>query len=579
MAKNIYDVLKMTETNVKIGETFCRTFEKEFVNKALNMKDSILNTVKGNSSFATLLLEKGKKEVAGYTKVDPALVDGVNKQYLIYTGLATLDAVICVEKTGDKQESVIYTRNERLLEQMKKEDLLLISKNSEYVAPTDLAPYIKHLMGKIEDVQTNVIPMVKLVPQEADKDGKLKYLLSKPRKSPNIVDYDFFCLSGLCAIGKNIDSLLNIPNTIYSYTKLGVEGTKEHKITVSDKVMQDIYAKANVTDIKMKLADKKIGSKFGYDVARMRVYGYDAEGSAYIKGMTSFRVERLVKFEAVSIEDVDTSISNVDLTDIQRIFIKEVTEARKDKLKEILILSGVQIDTSVPHKVSELKEMLVVWSTKQDATTLYRIMKRNDKDSSDKGVFNSVDTSLQKREKVRPKVIKEFVPVRLAEDMTDEEKIEYIKERAKTHVLRITATTKAGGNTTIMTTSNPRILAAVLGKNYVVLYETPVIKLKVAKAEIEAGNTASGVLSRYNLVPILCETKSFNSSDVEGTVIAAIDEAVENLNAKSQTKETKQGAFTVRSLNIKNNPKAPFYASLNIKNVIDVQESREGIKN
>lgn len=583
MAKNIYEVLKKNPKNAMIGDMFYKVFEKEFEQKSLNMKDSILNVVKSNGDFFKTLLRVGTEAISSYKKVDPAFItkQGGNSaytQYIIYTGLAELDAIICVEKVGDKQESVIYTRNESLLKSLLVENMLLISKNSEYVAPSDLTPFTNYLNGKLEDLQSNIIPMVKLVPQETDKSGKLKYLLSKPRKSPNIVDYDFYCLSGICAIGAEIGNKLKEQGSIFRYTKAEVEGNKEHKITISDAIMQSIYAKAGVPDIKMKLADKRIGAKFGFDASAMRVYGYDAEGSAYIKGMTSFRVERLLKLESISIEDVDTSISNVDLTDIQRVFIKEVTEARKDKLKEILILSGVPVDTSVPHKVSELKDMLITWSTKQDAATLYRIMKRNDKDTSKDGVFNSVDVSLQKREKVRPKVIKDFVPVRLADDMTDEEKIEYIKERAKTHVLRITATTKAGGNTIIMTTSNRRILSAVLGKNYVSLYETPVVKLRIAKEEIEGGSTASGVLAKYGLVSLVCETSSFNTADVEGTALPAIDEAIVILNEKSKAREVKPGAFIVRSLNIKNNPKAPFYASLNIKNVIDIQESREGTK-
>ena len=549
------------------------------------------------SNLTQVVVGEGKKaiqEILG-NKADMSVYTPNNKlmfNYAVLMGYLTTGVVVCVKETDEDKNYVLGTRCEPLLEALYKANAL-VDKDGKVLDKESLDKAISSIKAGAtkKGAETGTTTMLKLEVNTGDVDGKTTFKLTKTQSCLDLSTYSIYSWALMNAWGESLgESLAKTPMVYFEKnTKVGV---KKHVITQSKEVIANLYKECDVKD-----ATDKIKSRFeltlGYDPLTLRIRGVNVEGSAYAeRGDASFRLYRLKAIRPAKKEDLDLTVVNVDLKYLRSAFDKKVREANKAELKALT--SYLTLEQGKKYRVSEIKEMLYLWSAEQDAATLYKIVKTigASTDVNASKAFGNVDKVMTNFERIQPKATKEFETFTFDDNATAADKVAQLKSLAKTKVLKIKYRKKDGTEGVVRGTNCTELLAKVWGRrSYIALFETPVVRLKAAAQDIAAGVDVGTAFSRYNVENYVKETGVLDSTDLTNTAIPAINAAVKALETVNEERPLKENMFRLRRLPVDNEKTRAIsannslkvkpdsiYRTLNVDNIISVEVSKFGEK-
>lgn len=591
--KKLIQILEATDV---IGKNTVNAAREQYKKSLKEGKPQIapLSAIIKSQTVGNVAFTKGSeaiKELIGEKKAIDLLNQPDKDEFIKTMGVLTSSVVLMIPKSDANATPIIATRDIDLLEKLfsaKK----LIGKDGAFKREA----FDKQLSGmKAAGTQNGALEgkttVIKL--EAIFADNSVKFTTTRTQSCFDLNDYVIFPLLHIVAYGEELAKFIT-ENKYVRVTKKTEVGDKTHVFTMSKEALIEVYEKAGIKNAKEKVEQKISGRKVGYNILNNRVFGYDAESSIYIEGIASARPERVIKIEPISIEAIDKSMLNIDLSKIRSIFDKKIMNANK---AELSALTGyLTLEPGAKYKVGEIKEKLIIWGNEQDSTALYKLMKSlgDSTDENSQKVFNDVDKRIDSYAKQQPKATKEYVPVALDESMTLADKVAYLKERAKTRVLKIKITKKDGTVGTIIGTNNPKILAKMWGKDYVAKFETPIVRLKAARVEIESGADIGTTLVKYDIISYLTATGLMNTqSDGSGivpmlnkdTVIPAINAAINKLAIDNTSKGVREDIFKIKRLPIDNERMRAvasiasmksngLYRDINVNSILSVEESR-----
>ena len=591
--KKLIQILEATDV---IGKNTLNIAREQYKKSLKEGKPQIapLSAILKNQTVGNVAYAKGSeaiKDLIGEKKCADILNQANKEDFIKTMGVLSSSVVLMILKSDANATPIIATRNVDLLEKLFKANKLTNKEGDFKKEAFDKQISGMKAAGTQKGAYEGKTTVIKL--EALFMDNSVKFTTTRTQSCFDTNDYVMFPLLHIVAYGEELANFIT-ENKYVRVTKKTEVGDKTHVFTMSKEALIEVYEKAGINNAKDKVDQKISGRKVGYNALSNRVFGYDVESSIYIEGITSARPERVIRVEPISIDAIDKSLLNVDLSKIKSIFDKKIMGANK---AELSALTGyLTLEPGAKYKVGEIKEKLIIWGNEQDSTTLYKLMKSlgASTDENSQKVFNDVDKRIDSYARLQPKATKEYVTVELDDSMSVAEKVAYLKERAKTRVLKIKITKKDGTISTIIGTNNPKILAKTWGKDYVAKFETPIVRLRAARVEIESGADIGTILVKYDITSYLTDTGLISTqTDGNGivpmldnaTVIPAINAAINKLAIESTSKGVREDIFKIRRLPVDNERMravAPIasmksnglYRDINVNSIITVEESR-----
>lgn len=546
-------------------------------NKPLIMPDLMLMLVV--PKIAKELSEIGARSVQSLNIKDLDITK-CNPKYLAAVGALEADVVVGVNKGVYDNTTQFYTRSVRILQALERKGLL--------DKDTDIEKAIKSLSGDKakKGIADNTIAVVRLDVVGIAPKLQIKAVAMLKRLSiEDTLLYPISVVKGCVAAFEEY-----VINNKYIRIMREVEtGVKQAVLTVNRADLRDVYESVNIDNLDERLKSKLVGVQIGFDLLTQKYYAYNAESSIYSRGQIAVKLNHIKEAKAITLAEIDKTVSNKDLTNINRIFEKKVNAMPKEDLKKLAI-EYLVLDADKKYTVSEIREMLKVWSAEQDAASLYKLMNRDyageaetenenkEVKESAQGVkvFGNVDKSIDNFARTQPKESKSL------SEMDRPYTIEGIKEALKTRILRITYRTKSGEIARIEGTNNEDILRrAYRSKTFIRKLESSNRRLKEARTyivdalqrdatDLDIGN----ILEKYDVVGALIEgTTLFDINNVKETAIDAIDDVLKKSREAMSNKDLGPNMILVRSIRAET-PKE-YYRYVNFDTIVAVQQSAE----
>lgn len=312
-------------------------------------------------------------------------------------------------------------------------------------------------------------------------------------------------------------------------------------------------------------ADNLVESKLtkvhcGYDASKKYYFAYNLESSLHSVGETRFRPELLDAVKQISESEINKSIHNINFQFLRGIYRTSIQGSKTNELDSLHVLD-LSSYANLHDKMEALLELEETLSDKD----LYWLMKSNQK------VFGNIETKLEKRERVSPKFLKVLKHVQLP--TSELERLTLINSLMRKGVVKFTATTKEGNIFERTCSNNQDVLERMLGKNYVMKYESVRNKLyhvrrllfegKVkTKYDLEKLGVEYNILDYVDPRVYFSDAIKYNRTE---DAIETIDSAIEKMNQKVST-YAKSDKLLYRDLYLTNK----FFGSVDVNNIISL---------
>ncbi len=508
-----------------------------------------------NSSFASQyyhgvgqkLIADGVREFGW--KVTPEKLQKLGEKYVTTFGMLSSAVFVGVDVTKPGFPAALYTRRLDLLP-----DALVANSSQQEVAALQEALVGAKTVNGFDKgdffmLRLDVANVINRVPV---------FEVTIPRSRLKIgVGQDFVFIPVKFMYRATDILLARFANRPFRFTKTSEIGSVSHIAAFSPDVVRHVYKTSKPADVESKLQK----TVCGYDIARLRVLGYDLESSVDTVGTASFRPEMLDAIKEARVSAINTSQHNVNYATLRAVFKTAVSKFKASDFDAFKVVSTSGFAT-LAHKAEELVE----WSGMVDGPDLFNIMNQY----SD--LFGDVNEALVKRERLLPKAIKQLQPVAIPDDAGARKKL--LKGCLANGVVRLTMVSSTKNTVSQrICSNNTAFLERMLGKEYVATFESLRVRLEAVKERIVSGKITSltqlekeasdyGVLGHVNSVMLL--NKAFNKSDTSSS-IAALDEAIGALVGSKQRSEDLVVFRNVYADNERN-----FYGSVNVHNIIAI---------
>jgi hypothetical protein len=333
------------------------------------------------------------------------------------------------------------------------------------------------------------------------------------------------------------------------------KGNVECTAAISSTVVRRVYKASSDNLVESKLTKVKCG----YDVTKQQYFAYNLESSLHSVGLAQFRPEMLDAVKAVNELEIDKSKHNVNFTFLRGVYRTRVVSANTGQLESLRMLDL----TSYANLKDKTEALLEVGENMPD-DELYWFM------NSHPDVFGDIDESLEKRERVSPKFLKDLKSVSLPK--SEKDRLVLLTELLKTGVIKFTATIKGGAIFERVCSNNVKALERMLGKDYVKNYESIRTKLYYVRRLLSSGVIKSKIdLEKYgveyNILDYI-DPKVYFSDAIKHKrpedAIDAIDSALKVMNQKASSYMKSPNLLLYRDLYVTNK----FFGSVNVNSII-----------
>lgn len=335
-----------------------------------------------------------------------------------------------------------------------------------------------------------------------------------------------------------------------------VKGSKVVRATMSPAIVKSVYQNSDEDLVESKL--NKITP--GYDVLRQTFRLYDIEASLHALGVASFRPEMLDKVTTLSPSMVNRSLHHINFNVLRAIYRTRIRQANSS-----LIDNNSVLNVSSYSVLKDKQEALIDLGESKTGKDLYFIMKANPE------IFGTdLDEALEKRERMMPKFVKKFERVELPQ--SSQERLTMLSNMMKVGVCKVTVQTKEGKMMEVFASNSRTVLARMLGKDYIKVYESTRYKLLFLKDLIK-GEKLSGYRSlektavELNLLDYL--EKDLFFSEEKHTQLRAVDNALQMLEARSTYRNVFPEVITYRNIYARSSKN--FYGALNVSTIMSLE--------
>lgn len=490
----------------------------------------------------------GQMQVNSPKVLKDGMLDKVSQEYQALLGLLSEEVVIGVDLKDGEYSASLYTSSIRIIENLVKAGMASVE---------DAEKAFKALTGdKIAKAVTTETHYAVRLDFDAFVGKVPVFKLVSPR-------------SNLALIGSEATHLIFPVNFIrifeifvkdrlhkglFAFSKDTVHGEKIHKVTTNPQVVKEIYATSDESEVRSKI--NRVG--VGYDYIRLRFDLYDLESSIHSLGVASFRPEMLNWIKPISHFEVSTTQHNIDFK-----LVKGIIETGVNNLKASNIdsLTFIPLD-GYATLVDKKKAILDAVEGLTPAQMLSLVETHSD-------IFGNLEDKLATRQRVAPKFLKGFEPVKLSDDPAEAEKEMY--SLMESGVVRFVARKKDGGLSRKVVSNVPTVLERIYGKGYVKEIESPKIRLQSVLTELGAG----GVTSREELEKLLVSANVVNYLNMDEALkggqstVTSLVSALHVLAEKEKNRKKVVGQVTYRSLDAETPER--FYGSVNVTNILQIE--------
>lgn len=345
-------------------------------------------------------------------------------------------------------------------------------------------------------------------------------------------------------------------NKVFRYTKQTVRGPITHIATMDQEIVRKVYGNDNRVHAKL------MKTHVGYNVGTLHFNAYDLESSLNTVGTATFRPEMLNELKVVSVDRVDKSQHDINYDFLRGIFKTRVRKMRTDELMSFSDYVNLQGFPTNEGRV----QALCAFADDCNPRDLYNIMKASK-------LFGDIDEALKTRERISPKALKQMVPVALTMVNTDT-----LRDMLKRGIVKFTAVTKSNSVYERVCSNNPRLLAQMLGKDYVAKFESPRKRMqtviKVIEKNKELGKVISGkdleyLLVKYNLTSFLDNfiTPADLAKDViDDNIVDTLEQISDNM-----PNNQKEGSDYVTYRNLYAMDSSGYFGMVNVNNLISLE--------
>lgn len=479
-------------------------------------------------------------------------INGLSEDYLAILGTLETHVFVGVDLEKDGFPTALYTRNPEILAQLNASGRLV----------TDPEKLIKNLFGtKLELSCGNQNFVLARLDIAGNSNGVVSYKAVIPRENMEIgLDKRFvFIPVGLYGI---FEELITQAKDYPLEVTYGIDDTKllRKLVTVSPQVTSKVYA--NLDDALLQSRLRKTPS-MGYNVDAQCFTAFDLEASLHAGGTNSFRPELMHTLKVVGFESIDTSMHMIDFVLLRGIYR---TRANGAKVGQLDALKFIDLSSYATQK--DKAEALIALEETLRNSELYALMKSNE------DFFGDINKTLEARERVKPKFLKNFALIHLPE-VLDATAVGKIKELMSNGVLKLTAKRKNGTYYERVVSNNEQVLQRMVGKDYVRDFETVRTKLKYVQSEVMAGriktkNQLEKAGVDYNILEYVDGAVYF--ADDKQDTIDAITEGLENLTESNKGGSKSDTCVVFRNIHAKD--KSDFFGSVELKDLVSIEYSQ-----
>ena len=216
----------------------------------------------------------------------------------------------------------------------------------------------------------------------------------------------------------------------------------------------------------------------GFDIVNMHYYFPDVEASVYEPGVFGIRPGAVKSITPVPTASVSREMYNVNPYYINQIFNTRVSRAALkdyDCLPEVLGLSALKYKR-------EKRERLTAWGNGLNNKELYQFVTA----SAHAPMFGDVAKQIEHRTKTTARYLKNLEPVNMQAFSSPEALRDFVTEKLKTGVLRMTVLSNKHEITDLMATNMTEILERTYGKDAIEYYESPRRRLQLIESLVKA---------------------------------------------------------------------------------------------
>lgn len=216
----------------------------------------------------------------------------------------------------------------------------------------------------------------------------------------------------------------------------------------------------------------------GFDIVNMHYYFPDVEGSVYEPTVFGIRPGAVKSITPVPTASVSRDMYNINPYYINQIFNTRLSRATlKDFecLPEALGLSGLKYKR-------EKRERVTVWGNGLNNKELYQFVTA----PAHAPMFGDVAKQIEHRVKTTARYLKNLEPINMQAFASPEALRDFVTEKLKTGVLRMTVLSNKHEITDLMATNMPEILERTYGKDAIEYYESPRRRLQLIESLVKA---------------------------------------------------------------------------------------------
>ena len=276
---------------------------------------------------------------------------------------------------------------------------------------------------------------------------------------------------------------------------------KTSKVATNLQVVTEVYKGLQEHELQSLLRRVNID----FDISTLSFKVFNLETSIHESNAENVRLELLDEVSMIPVPAIKTYKHTVNYSNLRAIYKSKVKTMKKDELDVLPF-----VDTSELGTVKEKVDFALEYGDKLSDADMFNLMIRNQE------IFGDLQDSLDKKDKLTPKYLKEFDFVALPDISLD--RADILRQMLEEGVVRLTYR-KAGGITeTIAVSNNEKALERVLGKTYKETYESLKVRLNIVKEEIEKKKTVTEMYlertaSRYGVLSSLDKRKYLSGSD------------------------------------------------------------------
>lgn len=551
----LFDSALHQDLKILVGNTF--------KSACLGKTDQFLYNIDMYLQYAPNALEMYAQ--VGRQLLEPLGVKNVefDTMYLAIWGVlaSSLNIMVDMEKEEDGYPSALYCVNIPQLQQL--------AASGFFVEDTDMDKVIKSFVSKMKKaVEARQFTALRL---DVDRVfvGNLRgkrllkplYKVVLPRSVMDIGTDKQFALIPLPVMYMLEDIITKgVGENPFRFEKSSIGGDITHIATISPDTVRKVYAGQDMNDVESKIKKTVVG----FDVTRLRFMCYDLESSLTTIGAASFRFEMLNKITPVKLSSVDKSQYTVDYDLLRQVYRTRVNNFKTADFQDFKLF-----DTSTFSNNNDRAEALIEWGNKLSGKELYKIMEQYPH------LFQDVNDSLNTRQKLAPRQLKQLVVKELSDDV--EKRVEEVRMYLDSGLVRLTMRKKDNSVVDRLVSNNPDILKRFLGADYALKFESIGGRLKEVKSRIRQGEVGSvkdlealaaeyDILAHVNIGQLL--SSKVNEGDFSDS-IKALDFVIDDLDEKSKAKKSNPDMVMFRKVYAES--EKSFYGQVNVHDILTLE--------